>query len=108
MAHSVSQLCTHGFEEAVHGWERVIPACLCPAVPYARSHPGRCLQACNRSTVYCVPLYDVLGDHSVEYIIEHSGTLRCTVLCYAHAVLCCAVLCCAHAVVRIGGGCPGG
>ncbi|EFN58840.1 hypothetical protein CHLNCDRAFT_29855 [Chlorella variabilis] len=40
------------------------------------------LQAGNRGThtVYCVPLYDVLGDHSVEYIIEHSGTLRCTVL----------------------------
>ncbi|PRW60134.1 acetyl- synthetase [Chlorella sorokiniana] len=28
--------------------------------------------ACNRNTVYCVPLYDVLGDNTVEYIIEHS------------------------------------
>lgn len=30
-------------------------------------------QACNRNTIYCVPLYDVLGDNTVEYIIEHSG-----------------------------------
>ncbi|KAI7841263.1 hypothetical protein COHA_005036 [Chlorella ohadii] len=28
--------------------------------------------ACNHNTVYCVPLYDVLGDNTVEYIIEHS------------------------------------
>lgn len=33
------------------------------------------LQACNHNTVYCVPLYDVLGDNTVEYIIEHSGGL---------------------------------
>ncbi|PSC70142.1 Long chain acyl-synthetase 4 [Micractinium conductrix] len=30
------------------------------------------MQACNRNSVYCVPLYDVLGDNTVEYIIDHS------------------------------------
>ncbi|GAB4815489.1 hypothetical protein N2152v2_002535 [Parachlorella kessleri] len=30
------------------------------------------MQACNRHSVVCVPLYDVLGDNSVEYIISHS------------------------------------
>ncbi|KAL4436674.1 hypothetical protein ABPG75_003813 [Micractinium tetrahymenae] len=30
------------------------------------------MQACNRNTVYCVPLYDVLGDNTVEYIIDRS------------------------------------
>lgn len=30
------------------------------------------LQACNRNTHYCVPLYDSLGESSVEYIIGHS------------------------------------
>ena len=31
------------------------------------------LQACNRQTIYCVPLYDSLGDETVDYVIEHSG-----------------------------------
>ena len=31
------------------------------------------LQACNRQTVYCVPLYDSLGDSTVQYILDHSG-----------------------------------
>ncbi|KAL4435216.1 hypothetical protein ABPG77_001898 [Micractinium sp. CCAP 211/92] len=30
------------------------------------------MQACNRNTISCVPLYDVLGDNTVEYIIDHS------------------------------------
>lgn len=30
------------------------------------------LQACNRQTVYCVPLYDTLGENAIEYIINHS------------------------------------
>ncbi|PSC69675.1 long-chain fatty acyl ligase [Micractinium conductrix] len=28
--------------------------------------------ACNRQTVYCVPLYDSLGDSTVQYILDHS------------------------------------
>ncbi len=31
------------------------------------------LQACNRQTAYCVPLYDTLGPDAVEYIIGHAG-----------------------------------
>ncbi|EFN60000.1 hypothetical protein CHLNCDRAFT_29209 [Chlorella variabilis] len=30
------------------------------------------MQACNRQNLYCVPLYDSLGEHAVEYIIKHS------------------------------------
>ncbi len=30
-------------------------------------------QACNRQSVYCVPLYDTLGENAIEYIINHSG-----------------------------------
>ena len=30
------------------------------------------MQACNRMTVYCVPLYDSLGENAIEYIINHS------------------------------------
>ncbi|GAB4822406.1 hypothetical protein N2152v2_009452 [Parachlorella kessleri] len=30
------------------------------------------MQACNRQTVYCVPLYDTLGENAIEYIIVHS------------------------------------
>ncbi|KAK9806148.1 hypothetical protein WJX72_003254 [[Myrmecia] bisecta] len=30
------------------------------------------LQACNRSTTYCVPLYDSLGEDAIEYIVNHS------------------------------------
>ncbi|GAB4818842.1 hypothetical protein N2152v2_005888 [Parachlorella kessleri] len=30
------------------------------------------MQACNRQTIYCVPLYDSLGDDTVDYVIEHS------------------------------------
>ena len=29
-------------------------------------------QACNRQSVYCVPLYDTLGENAIEYIISHS------------------------------------
>lgn len=31
------------------------------------------MQACNRMSIYCVPLYDSLGEHAIEYIINHSG-----------------------------------
>lgn len=34
------------------------------------------LQACNRQTVYCVPLYDTLGNDTVQYILDHSGGCR--------------------------------
>ena len=30
------------------------------------------LQACNRQGLYCVPLYDSLGENAVEYILDHS------------------------------------
>lgn len=31
-----------------------------------------CLQACNRHSLYCVPLYDSLGENAIEFIISHS------------------------------------
>ena len=30
------------------------------------------MQACNRMSYQCVPLYDTLGENAVEYIINHS------------------------------------
>lgn len=30
------------------------------------------MQACNRQGLYCVPLYDSLGENAIEYILEHS------------------------------------
>jgi len=30
------------------------------------------MQACNRMSLYCVPLYDSLGENAVEYIVTHS------------------------------------
>ena len=30
------------------------------------------LQACNRMSLYCVPLYDSLGENAIEFIINHS------------------------------------
>lgn len=30
------------------------------------------MQACNRMNVYCVPLYDSLGENAIDYIINHS------------------------------------
>jgi acyl-CoA synthetase (AMP-forming)/AMP-acid ligase II len=30
------------------------------------------MQACNRMGIYCVPLYDTLGETAIEYIIHHS------------------------------------
>lgn len=30
------------------------------------------MQACNAMSVYCVPLYDTMGEENVEYIIRHS------------------------------------
>jgi long-chain acyl-CoA synthetase len=30
------------------------------------------MQACNRMNLYCVPLYDTLGENAIEYIINHS------------------------------------
>ncbi|KAL4427692.1 hypothetical protein ABPG75_001781 [Micractinium tetrahymenae] len=30
------------------------------------------MQACNRQNLYCVPLYDSLGEHAIEYIVNHS------------------------------------
>jgi long-chain acyl-CoA synthetase len=31
-----------------------------------------CLQACNRMSYVCVPLYDTLGENAVEFILNHS------------------------------------
>ncbi len=36
-------------------------------------------QACNRQTVYCVPLYDSLGENALEYIITHAEVTYCFV-----------------------------
>lgn len=33
------------------------------------------MQACNRMSYECVPLYDTLGENAVEYIINHSGAV---------------------------------
>ena len=30
------------------------------------------MQACNRMSYQCVPLYDTLGENAVQYIINHS------------------------------------
>lgn len=30
------------------------------------------MQACNRTSGYCVPLYDTLGENAIEYILGHS------------------------------------
>ena len=30
------------------------------------------MQACNRQSAYCVPLYDTLGSDAVRYIINHA------------------------------------
>jgi long-chain acyl-CoA synthetase len=30
------------------------------------------MQACNRMSLYCVPLYDSLGENAIEFIISHS------------------------------------
>lgn len=35
------------------------------------------MQACNRMSFICVPLYDSLADDAIEYIIDHAGV--CTV-----------------------------
>lgn len=44
------------------------------ALPFAPGpRPRSPAQACSRQTVYCVPLYDTLGENAIEYIIAHSG-----------------------------------
>lgn len=30
------------------------------------------MQGCNRMNLYCVPLYDTLGENAIEYIVKHS------------------------------------
>ncbi len=30
------------------------------------------MQACNRTSAVCVPLYDSLGENAIEFIINHS------------------------------------
>ena len=30
------------------------------------------MQGCNRMNIYCVPLYDTLGENAIEYIVKHS------------------------------------
>lgn len=31
------------------------------------------MQACNRQSAYCVPLYDSLGEDAIEYIVDHAS-----------------------------------
>ena len=31
------------------------------------------MQACNRQSIYCVPLYDSLGEDAIEYIVDHAS-----------------------------------
>ena len=31
------------------------------------------MQACNRQSTYCVPLYDSLGEDAIEYIVDHAS-----------------------------------
>ena len=44
----------------------------CPSPPLPCPLPAHPPQACNRQNMYCVPLYDSLGEHAIEYIIKHS------------------------------------
>ena len=37
------------------------------------------VQACNRQSVYCVPLYDTLGEDALEYILQHAEITICFV-----------------------------
>ena len=30
------------------------------------------MQGCNRMNLYCIPLYDTLGENAIEYIVRHS------------------------------------
>lgn len=30
------------------------------------------MQGCNRMNLYCIPLYDTLGEHAIQYIVKHS------------------------------------
>ena len=30
------------------------------------------MQACNRMSNHCVPLYDSLGENAIEYIVDHA------------------------------------
>ncbi len=34
----------------------------------------RAMQAMNRMSAVCVPLYETLGDNAIEYIVEHANT----------------------------------
>lgn len=33
------------------------------------------LQACNRMSYHCVPIYDTLGENAIEYIVNHSESV---------------------------------
>ena len=59
-----SKLCIFSHRESsmAAGWSST------PLVDISASR----LQACNRQTAYCVPLYDTLGPDAVEYIIGHA------------------------------------
>lgn len=37
------------------------------------------MQACNRQSVYCVPLYDTLGEDALVYILRHAEISICFV-----------------------------
>lgn len=45
------------------------------ASPYRLSRLAHLLfmQACNRQSAYCVPLYDSLGEDAIEYIVDHAS-----------------------------------
>ena len=36
-------------------------------------------QACNRQSIYCVPLYDSLGENALEFILTHAEVTFCFV-----------------------------
>lgn len=40
--------------------------------PLPSPPPPCACQACNRQNLYCVPLYDSLGEHAIEFIIKHA------------------------------------
>lgn len=32
----------------------------------------KAMQACNRQSAWCIPLYDTLGENAIEYIVNHA------------------------------------
>ncbi len=68
--HAVSQAAqaTSSFKSP-HAWCKYRSPCF---VRESATCAAVTLQACNRMSLYCVPLYDSLGENAIEYIINHS------------------------------------